>query len=292
MRRMSILLVIGILLGSGSVVFAQTETSDGNPIPANMWFGASGAFFSGFDTEPIGITQLRDDYNHTSGDSIILGSGVSASVNPEDSISAVAFEAGLGLGWFPGFTAFQLENGDYASVGTMFNLSGFFGDGFGFLMSAAPEVNYQKGRLAIHAGVNWGVTLMFKTLGDFNLEGADSIIVRADSLDGCSEADFEGDNIRCRRHTDDSTVRVTGMATVTSPYLNFMYITNEEDNSGFGLTVGYNIANNSPVTYSLRGSKDTENELNGPEFEDLSNSFDFSGVYVRLSFISRPLRIN
>ena len=289
MKKRNLVVVAVLFLCSVSILSAQVETAEGSALAGNFWFGTSGAGFSGFDTEPIQITQLRDDYNNTTGDSIDL-TGVDASVNPEDSLSTLAYQAGLGLGWFPAFTAFSLGNGDRASIGIMGNLGVNFGDGLGPVMGIGPEINYQRDRFAVHVGLDLGFSLMFKTLGDFALDGTDAIIVR--NRDGsCTEEDFESGSFSCRRHTSSSTVQVIGTATTRSPYLNLMYVTDEEANSGVGLTIGYRLANNQ-ITYTLRGSNDTENTLNGPEFEELDNAFDLSGFYVRINFIQRPLRGN
>ncbi|TVQ23363.1 MAG: hypothetical protein EA383_14205 [Spirochaetaceae bacterium] len=287
MKRCTALFLVALFVSATTVLSAQVESGDGNALAANLWFGTSRAGFSGFDTEPLQITQLRDDYNNTTGDSIDL-TGIDASVNPEDSLRTLVYQVGIGLGWFPGFTAFRFGNDDRASVGIMGNLGANFGDGLGPVMGIGPEINYQRDRFAVHIGLDLGFSLMFKTLGEFVLDGTDAIVVQ-DRPDGsCTDEDFESGSFSCRRHTSNSTVQVTGFATTRSPYLNLMYVTDEEANSGVGLTIGYRLANNQ-ITYTLRGSNDTENTLNGQEFEEIENAFDLSGFYVRINFIQRPL---
>lgn len=292
------LLFFMISAGMLNYVSSQVETGDGNPIPASLFFGVKGSHFSNIGSESIQITQMRNSYNYGDTDSpILIPDGANASVDPSANESSVSFHAGLNLGWFPKFSTFRFADGKQViALGTVFDVAGNFGDGAGFTMGFSPEVNYQVNKWGIHGGVQFGFNSIFKKLGDFQLEGVDRIIVRSESLDGCSEDDFKGGNNRCRMHDNNSTVRMSASTGSTSPYLRLAYMYNEEKNSGVGLVIGHRFAGNQDVDYVLRGDYEydpggqTENTLNGPEFENLSNAFDFSGLFVQLELVFRPFK--
>lgn len=286
-----------VSIGCFTQINSQVETGDGNPIPASLYFGVKGSHFSNIGSESIQITQMRNEYNYGDTDSpIFIPDEASASVDPSANESSVAFHAGLNLGAFPKFSTFRLTDSQLLSIGGVVDVAGNFGDGGGFTMGFAPEINYQVNKWGIHAGVQFAYSGIFKELGNFDLEGVDRIIVRSESLDGCEEDDFKGGNPRCRMHDNNSTVKMSAFTGSTTPYLRLAYMYNEEKNSGVGLVVGYRSAGSQDVDYNLTGSYEyssggqTETRLNGPEFENLSNAFDFSGLFVQLELVFRPFK--
>lgn len=295
-RKISVLSSFIVLIGYN--LNAQVSTNDGKPIAASLFFGAKGSHYSDLSSDKIQITQMRNEYNYgVDPDSpIYIPDGSEASVNPKDNESSVSYHAGLNLGAFPKFSTFRIDESQVLAIGAVFGASGNFGDGAGFNMGFAPEINYQKNKFGIHLGLEFSYSGVFKELGDFQLEGTDRIIVRSESLDGCEEDDFKGGNARCRMHDNNSTVQMSSFAGSTTPYLRLAYMYNEEKNSGVGLLIGHRFANNRPVDYVLKGGYDyetggaTETKLNGPEFDNLSNAFDFSGVFIQIELVFRPFR--
>jgi hypothetical protein len=265
---------------------------EGNPkgLYAGVFFGTSQLNYA-FDGEPIQLSSI--DFGRGQRDSVItLADGV-ATLNPDASNQQLNLDAGLWLGYFPGFLTFDLGEKQKLAFGAMTQLGLSFNGGFGGWLGIGPEVMFASGPLSVNVGYGFGWTGTQRKLGNLQLEGIDQIIIESSSLTGCTAEDFSSESSFCRLHNTDSELYVIGSAGVSNAYARLGYSFGQEQKNGLGLVIGVRSERSSNVRYELWGPHekiggDERSSLSGPEMNSLTSNFGFSGLFVQIEFFTRP----
>ncbi len=281
---------------------AELPTTE-NPkgLYAGLFFGSSQLNYS-FDGQPIALSEISR--GGIAGDSAVVMLGDDeATLNPDSKNQRLNLDAGLYLGYFPGFLTFEIGQNEKLALGVMTQLGLSFNGGFGAWLSAGPELMFASGRFAVNAGYSFGWVSTQRKISNLIVKDGGSIIIengRADvDEDGniipfaCRPEDYASENSFCRLHNNDSEFYVIGSARTNSSYLRLSYAFSADKKSGIGLVIGHRSNLNPKVRYELWGPHEKignqeRSALNGPEIQALDGNFGFGGIFFQIEMFTRP----
>jgi hypothetical protein len=292
-----------VKLSAQSLMITKDELGK-NPkgLYAGLYFGNSSASFN-YDGTPIVITEIS--YGAARPDSVVtVPNGVVATVTPEVRDLNLNLNAGLWLGYFPKFTTLSLGESTKIGLGAMSQLGFSFsgGGGLGVTLGIGPEMMFVAGPFSLNFGYGIGFAGQERKLGKLNIVGADYIVIQDNNtvvVNGilrdvpCTLEDFKSSSMFCRMCDNATDFVAKSGATTQSFYTRIGYGFGSEKESAINLVFGLRFSESTKLDYELWGAykKGINSErlgLPGPEISSLGNSFDLSGVFFQIEFLTRP----